>query len=419
MRYCHSIIPLFSLLRKEQIRATLRFANPDRKEAARIRTLKPYIRQFFQRADIFLLVICTVCSIFGIFMIYRAVTGMYYGGWNMSVPSKYIAVQVFSMFLGIGAFVVFTVIDADILGSQWKLLAAINMLLLVALVIFGQDDGTGNKAWIRFAGIGIQPAEVIKVLYIIIAARQMTYIKEHEDINGFFSVVQMVGHFGIVFVLIVVVSSDLGSATVIMLIFLTMFFLLGVRLYWFALGGAAVAAAVPLLWEYFLKDYQKKRLIAPYDPSIDPDGWGITWQTTQSKLTLASGRLTGVEEGHRTTVFTGKHTDFIFSVVGENLGMIGCIVVIILLAIIIVHIVRIGLKSGRLFDMLICMGVASAMTFQTFINIGMCIGITPVIGITLPFFSYGGSSMVTMYGAMGLVSGVKYKLKPEHFSLIY
>ena len=389
------------------------------KEALRINKLKPLVRQFFQRADIFLLVICTICSIFGILMIHRAVVGMVNGGWNMSAPSKYIAVQVFSMFLGIGAFIVLTYIDADILGSQWKLLCVINLLLLVALVIFGQDDGTGNKAWIRFAGIGIQPAEVIKILYIIVAARQMTYIKEHEDIDGFFSVVQMVGHFVIVFGLIIVVSSDLGSATVIMLIFLTMFYLLGVRLYWFALGGAAVAAAVPLLWNYFLKDYQKKRLIAPYDPSIDPDGWGITWQTTQSKLTLASGRLTGVEEGHRTTVFTGKHTDFIFSVVGENLGMIGCIIVVILLSIIIIHIVRIGLKSGRLFDMLICMGVAAAMTFQTLINIGMCIGITPVIGITLPFFSYGGSSMVTMYIAMGLVSGIKYKLKPEHFSLIY
>ncbi|MCR5577478.1 MAG: FtsW/RodA/SpoVE family cell cycle protein [Oscillospiraceae bacterium] len=384
-----------------------------------IRRFRPYIRQFFQRADIFLLSICTLCSIFGVVMIHKAVVGMYTGGWNMSAPAKYIAVQIFSIFLGLGAFVLFTIIDADILGSQWKILAGINLLLLVALVIFGQDDGTGNKAWIRFAGIGIQPAEVIKILYIIIAARQMTYIREHEDINSFFSVVQMVGHFGIVFVLIVVVSSDLGSAAVIMLIFLTMFFLLGVRLYWFALGGALVAAAVPLLWNYFLKDYQKKRLIAPYDPSIDPDGWGITWQTTQSKLTLASGRLTGVDESHRATVFTGKHTDFIFSCVGENLGMIGCIVVIVLLIIIIVHIVRVGLKSGRLFDMLICMGVASAMTFQTLINIGMCIGITPVIGITLPFFSYGGSSMVTMYGAMGLVSGVKYKLKPEHFSLIY
>ena len=384
-----------------------------------LQKLKPYIHQFFQRADIFLLVICTVCSIFGILMVDKAVVGMTAGGWDMSAPSKYIAVQTFSMFLGIAAFVVFTVIDADILGAQWKLLAAINVLLLVALVIFGQDDGTGNKSWIRFAGIGIQPSEVIKVLYIIIAARQMTWLKEHDDINGFLPIVEMVGHFVVVFGMIIVVSSDLGSATIIMLIFLTMFFVLGVRLYWFALGGAVVAAAVPLLWNYFLKDYQKKRLIAPYDPSIDPDGWGITWQTTQSKLTLASGRLTGVDEGHRATVFTGKHTDFIFSCVGENLGMIGCIVVIILLMIIIVHIVRVGLHSGRLYDMLICMGVAAAMAFQTFINIGMCIGITPVIGITLPFFSYGGSSMVTMYGAMGLVSGVKYKLKPEHFSLIY
>ena len=418
------IIPPVPALRKEQVRDRIDSAPASgrgfsRKGGGIISKFKPYIRQFFQRADIFLLVICTVCAIFGILMVDKAVVGMSAGGWDMSAPSKYIAVQTFSMFLGIGAFVIFTIIDADILGSQWKLLCVVNVLLLVALIIFGQDDGTGNKSWIRFAGIGIQPSEVIKVLYIIVAAKQMTWLKEHRDIDSFLSIVEMAGHFVIVFGMIIVVSSDLGSATIIMFIFLTMFFVLGVKLYWFALGGAAVAAAVPLLWNYFLKDYQKKRLIAPYDPSIDPDGWGITWQTTQSKLTLASGRLTGVDEGHRATVFTGKHTDFIFSCVGENLGMIGCIVVIILLAIIMVHIVRVGLKSGRLFDMLICIGVAAAMAFQTFINIGMCIGITPVIGITLPFFSYGGSSMVTMYGAMGLVSGVKYKLKPEHFSLIY
>ena len=424
MIFC-GIIPPNPALRKEQVRVKIVFCSGlvpgdlKRKGGGTISKFKPYIRQFFQRADIFLLVICTVCAIFGILMVDKAVVGMSAGGWDMSAPSKYIAVQTFSMFLGIGAFVIFTIIDADILGSQWKLLCVINVLLLVALIIFGQDDGTGNKSWIRFAGIGIQPSEVIKVLYIIVAAKQMTWLKEHRDIDSFLSIVEMAGHFVIVFGMIIVVSSDLGSATIIMFIFLTMFFVLGVKLYWFALGGAAVAAAVPLLWNYFLKDYQKKRLIAPYDPSIDPDGWGITWQTTQSKLTLASGRLTGVEEGHRATVFTGKHTDFIFSCVGENLGMIGCIVVIILLVIIIVHIVRVGLRSGRLFDMLICIGVAAAMAFQTFINIGMCIGITPVIGITLPFFSYGGSSMVTMYGAMGLVSGVKYKLKPEHFSLIY
>ena len=381
--------------------------------------LKPYIKDFFQRADIFLLVICILCSIFGITMIEKAVTGMYEGGWNMSVPAKYLAVQIGSMILGIIAFVLFTVIDVDLVARQWKLLMLVDLLLLVALVLFGEDDGTGNSAWIRFAGIGVQPSEIIKVIYIIVAARQMTYLKEYKDINSFFSVVQMAAHFMLVFGSIVVVSSDLGSASIILGIFIVMFFALGVRLYWFAAGGAAVAAAIPLLWNYFLKDYQKQRLIAPYDPSIDPDGWGITWQTTQSKMTLASGRLTGVEEGHTPSVFTGKHTDFIFSCVGENLGMIGCIVVILLLMILIIHCVRVGLRSGRTFDMLVCIGVAAAVTFQTFINIGMNIGITPVIGITLPFFSYGGSSMVTMFAAMGLVSGIKYKLKPEHFSLIY
>ena len=99
--------------------------------------------------------------------------------------------------------------------------------------------------------------------------------------------------------------------------------------------------------------------------------------------------------------------------------MIGCLIVIALLIIIIVHCFRVGIHSGRTFDMLLCVGVGTAIAFQTFINIGMCIGITPVIGITLPFFSYGGSSMATLFGAVGLVSGVKYKPKPEHFALLY
>ena len=373
---------------------------------------------FFERADIFLLAMCIICSLYGIVIVKRAVTGMTAGG-ALSNPTKFVVVQAFSMVLGIGMFVILTVLDSDLLGQQWKALCVINVLLLVALVVFGQDDGTGNKSWIRFAGIGIQPSEIIKVIYIVVSAKQMTYLKEYKDINSFLSVVQMAGHFVIVFGLIVVVSSDLGSALILLAIFLVMFFVLGVKLYWFAAGGAAVAAAIPLLWTYFLKDYQKKRLIAPYDPTIDPDGWGITWQTTQSKLTLASGRFTGVDAGHRYSVFTGKHTDFIFSAAGEEFGMLGCLIIIVLLMIIIVHCVRAGLKAGSTYDMLICFGVAAAVAFQTFINMGMCLGITPVIGLTLPFFSYGGSSMVTMFGAMGLVSGTKFKPKPQHGSMIF
>ena len=378
-----------------------------------MKNLKGKIRYFLHNADIFLFVMCTICAIYGVFMVRRAVIAMAAGEW-LSNPTKFVLVQVFSILIGWAFFVVMTVIDSDLLASQWRILCIINVGLLVALVIFGADDGTGNKAWIRFAGIGIQPSEIIKIIYILVAAKQMAYLKEHKDINSLFSLVQMAGHMVIVFGAIVVVSSDLGSASILLVIFLVMLFCLGVKLYWFALGGAAVAAVIPLLWTYFLKDYQKQRLLSPYDPSIDPDGWGISWQTTQSKLTLASGRLTGVDPEHTRTVFTGKHTDFIFSTTGETLGMVGCIVIIILLTIIIIHIARVGLNCGRTFDMLLCIGVAAAMSAQMFINIGMCIGITPVIGITLPFFSYGGSSMVTMYAAVGLVSGVKYKPKPQH-----
>ena len=369
------------------------------------------MRQFFQRADIFLLVMSVICASYGLVLVSRATASM--------GSSKFIIVQAFSLFLGLIAFVVLTVLDADILGEQWKWLCVINVALLVALVIFGQDDGTGNKSWIRFAGIGIQPSEVIKVLYIVISAKQMTYLKEYKDINSFMSVVQMAGHFAIVFGMIVVVSSDLGSASILLGIFLIMFFGLGARLYWFALGGAAVAALVPVIWSYLLKPYQRNRLLAPYDKTIDPDGWGITWQTTQSRISLANGRLSGVEAGYTPNVFTGKHTDFIFATAGEQFGMIGAIILIVLLMIIIVHCVRVGLNSGRTYDMLICVGVAASLAFQTFINIGMCLGITPVIGITLPFFSYGGSSLLTTFAAMGLVSGVKYKPKPQLFSMMY
>ena len=367
----------------------------------------------------FLLMMCCICALYGITMVYSVTSGMAAAG-ALSNPSKFVIVQTFSVFLGIAAYVILTVIDADLLGKQWKFLFAINIGLLLALMIFGQDDGTGNKSWIRFGSlIGFQPSEIIKVIYIIIAAKQMTYLKENKDLNSFVSIVQMAGNFLIVFGLIVVVSSDLGSASIILCIFITMLFAVGVKLYWFAIGGATVAAFIPLLWNYFLKDYQKKRLIAPYDPSVDPRGDGILWQTNQSKLALASGRLTGIDADHSQVIFTGKHTDFIFAGIGEKLGMLGCLLVMLLLIIIIIHCIRVGIHSGRTFDMLICIGVASSVIFQSLVNIGMCIGITPVIGITLPFFSYGGSSMMTMFAAMGLVSGIKYKPKPQLFSMMY
>ena len=200
-----------------------------------------------------------------------------------------------------------------------------------------------------------------------------------------------------------------------------MLFVAGVKIYWFIMGAAAIACMVPIFWTYFLEDYQRNRILAPYDSSIDPDNTGINWQQNQSKIALASGQLTGTGLGDGTqsqsNAIPGKHTDFIFAVIGEELGLIGACLVLLLLMIIVIRCIQVGLRSGSTMSMLVCFGVTATVVFQTFENVGMCIGIAPVVGITLPFFSYGGSSLFSMFAAMGLVSGIKYRPKPARASI--
>ena len=221
------------------------------------------------------------------------------------------------------------------------------------------------------------------------------------------------------FGLIILASSDLGSALVYLFIFVVMLFLGGLQLRWFAAGIACVAALTPLAWHFFLTDKQKDRILAPYVSSIDPSGLGVTWQANQSKIALGSGQFTGqgLYNGAQTQAGSvpQQHTDFIFSVAGEELGFLGCVLIIALLMFIIIRCIQVGLRSNDPLGLLVCTGIAAMLIFQTFENIGMCIGITPVIGLTLPFFSYGGSSIITLYAAMGIVAGVKMRPKPARY----
>ena len=369
------------------------------------------VKEFVKRADMVLLTLCVISAVFGIVVISSATA-------SYDTP-KYVIVQAAALLIGLVLFVVLTVIDLDIIADKWPLLLIFSIVLVLALIPFGVEDNTGNKNWIRFFGIGIQPSEVVKVIYIVLLAKHISYLREYRNLNSVFSVAQLVGNFLLFFGLIVVVSSDLGSALIFFFIFAVMLFSAGLKIYWFILGAAAIAAVTPFAWEHVLKPYQKDRILAPYDASIDPNGDGIKWQPNQSKLALASGQLTGTGLGNGTqtqsSALPEKHTDFIFAVIGEELGMIGCCVVVLLLLLIIIRCIYIGVHSKNTMSMLVCVGVAASITFQSFENIGMCIGITPVIGITLPFFSYGGSSMFSLFAAMGLVSGVKFRPKPERF----
>lgn len=382
-----------------------------------MRRALPYVRDFFKRADMLLFALSLICAVFGIVIIASA-TAAYEGG-----SARYVIVQTLALFIGMALYGVMTVIDVDILADKWLWLSVFNVGFLGLLILFGESGDTGNNGWLRFAGIGIQPTEVIKITFIIILAKQITWLKEHRDLNSVASVAQIVVHFGALFVYMFLTAKDLGSALVFFFIFAVMLFMAGLKLYWFILGIAAVAGATPLLWNYFLSDYQKKRILAPYDPSVDPDNTGINWQPYRAKVAVASGQLTGSGLGQGTqnqsSSLPAKHTDFIFSVVGEELGMIGCCVVILLLMLIVIRCVVIGLRSNNSMSMLVCFGIASIIVFQTVLNIGMCIGIAPVVGITLPFFSYGGSSLFATFAAMGVVSGVKYRPKPQRYRRVY
>lgn len=375
----------------------------------------PQLRDFVHRADMFLFTMSVICALYGIVVIASA-TKSYENG-----SAQFVIVQTLALVLGILLFIAMTVIDVDIFAQHWTWLYGLSALLLLSLIPFGAVSDTGNNGWLRFFGIGIQPTEIVKLAFIIVLAKQLAYLKDYKNLNSVTSVAQIVGHFILMFGLILVTAQDLGSALVYFFIFAVMLFVAGVKIYWFIMGAAAIACMVPIFWTYFLEDYQRNRILAPYDSSIDPDNTGINWQQNQSKIALASGQLTGTGLGEGTqsqsNAIPGKHTDFIFAVIGEELGLIGACLVLLLLMIIVIRCIQVGLRSGSTMSMLVCFGVAATVVFQTFENVGMCIGIAPVVGITLPFFSYGGSSLFSMFAAMGLVSGIKYRPKPARASI--
>ena len=380
-----------------------------------MKKLLPQLRDFVHRADMFLFTMSVICALYGIVVIASA-TKSYENG-----SAQFVIVQTLALVLGILLFIAMTVIDVDIFAQHWTWLYGLSALLLLSLIPFGAVSDTGNNGWLRFFGIGIQPTEIVKLAFIIVLAKQLAYLKDYKNLNSVTSVAQIVGHFILMFGLILVTAQDLGSALVYFFIFAVMLFVAGVKIYWFIMGAAAIVCMVPIFWTYFLEDYQRNRILAPYDSSIDPDNTGINWQQNQSKIALASGQLTGTGLGEGTqsqsNAIPGKHTDFIFAVIGEELGLIGACLVLLLLMIIVVRCIQVGLRSGSTMSMLVCFGVAATVVFQTFENVGMCIGIAPVVGITLPFFSYGGSSLFSMFAAMGLVSGIKYRPKPARASM--
>ena len=368
------------------------------------------IFELFRQTDRVLLALCCCASLFGIFMIYSATR------WTGS--NRYVAVQSAALLIGVAAYALISLIDLEIAIRRWKWIAVFNVAVFLLLKApFGVSDNPGNTAGLKFPflPVSIGPAEVVKITFIVLLARQLQWLREdRNDLKSFSSAILVAGHTFLLAGLYFVISGDMGNALMFLLIFMAMAFACGFALRWFALLLAGIGGAFAAAWHFhLLPDYMRSRFLVLFDHSYDVRGAG--WQQTRSLLTLGGGGWLGQGYLHGTQTQAGvgsipaRHTDLIFSVIGEELGLLGAVAAIALLIAIIVRILLVARQASSRFHALICVGIASMVAFQMIINVGMCLFVMPVIGLTLPFFSYGGSSLVTLFAAMGLVSGIKMR----------
>lgn len=368
--------------------------------------------EFWRRADLVLLGLCIIATSFSIVVI--SSTTAYMGA------QRFMAIQTLALIIGIILYVLFTFLDIDVIAERREVLLVFSLLFIATLRIWGSAGGTANRSWLSFSWMpfSVQPAEICKITFIIILAKTMAIYR--NKISSLLTVMQLAVVTALLVALILVVSGDTGVALPYLFIFVIMAYAGGVNIGWFALAAGAVMAVAPFVWtnEKLMRDDQKQRILMLFDPAIDPDGIGVRRDTLRSLISLQGGGMTGQGLYHGAQTQSGvgiaaQHTDFVFSSIGEELGLLGCLAVLLLLLLIILRCIYVGVKSGNYMNRLICIGIAGMLTFQIAVNVGMCIGVLPVIGLTLPFISYGGSSIVTMFAAMGIVSGIRMRPAPD------
>lgn len=381
-----------------------------------VNRLKSILADFFQQADLVLLGLCCVSTLYGMVLIFSATNFM-----GMPKVVRYVGMQGAGMVLGICAYVFVSMVDLETVMKKWKWILFFNVVfigLLLTPLGIGKAT-TGNQAWLKIPGIPFQigPAEVVKITFTLLLAKQLEWLREEKrDLKSFRSALFAAGHTLALIGWYVLVSGDMGNALTFFFIFLCMAFAAGFALRWFVLLFAGIGGTVSAVLFLDLvpesMEYMVNRFRVLFDHSLDPRGVG--WQQTRSLLAIGSGGVFGQgylngtqTQSDYSTSLPARRTDLIFAVCGEELGFIGCLAVVFLLLCIIFRVLLVAKNSQTSFQCYVCVGVAAMLIYQTVINIGMCLFIMPTIGVTLPFFSYGGSSIVTLYMAMGVVSGIK------------
>lgn len=364
--------------------------------------LKDYLSYFWKSTDKLLLFLCLVASAFGVLMVTSATWHTMKEG---AVIPRDSVVMIVAILLGLIIAMAISLVDIDIWSRMWYIWAIAGIVLMIIVFIFGEAPSNRSDArtWINLGFFLFQPSELVKVFFIITFAVHLDHVR--DELNKVKNVALLAGHALIPFVL-VARSGDDGSALVFLLIAFIMLFIAGIRWQYILGVFLLAAAAIPLIW-YQFSDFQKQRFIV----IVDPDRYPATaYQQTLGLQAMNNGGILG--KG----LFKGPYTqsgavpvsesDMIFTVIGEELGTIGCIIAIVLILLIIFRIIRDGKKAIIGPAQYIAFGVASMIGIQAFINIAMVLRIGPVIGITLPFYSAGGSATLSLYIALGLIFSI-------------
>ena len=346
--------------------------------------------------DYFLIIIVAIIGSMSVFSIYSTESG------NFSFYTKNHLTRFIVFFF---MFLVLSFVRVSFWYRQAYIFYILGILLLLLVIFFG-ISASGSKRWINFFIMNLQPSELMKIAIIVCFARYYHRIQS-SDIQSYKYLLQP-----IILLLIpcylVITQPDLGTAILIAGSGLAIIWLAGLNLKYFVYSGLILLVSLPFAIS-FLKPYQKSRILTFFNPDRDPLGAG--YQIIQSKIAIGSGGLLGKGFLQGTQSYLEflpeKHTDFIFTLFSEEFGFVGSMVLILLYALLIYRIIRIGFSSRSFFAKLYCFGFASGLFLYIFVNIAMVLGLLPIVGAPLPIMSYGGSSMLSIMLGLSIVMSCK------------
>ncbi|MCQ2478690.1 MAG: FtsW/RodA/SpoVE family cell cycle protein [Clostridia bacterium] len=366
------------------------------------------IADFIRETDKLLLSLCVFSSLYGCLAVFTSTRYLH--------TSRPFLVQLISLVLGVTAAVVISVFDFETFLRRWYLFAALGVIPVILTFFFGfAPGGTDDKAWLDFGFTTFQPSELLKICFIVTFSTHLNKVK--KEINKPKYLIPLCIH-GAFPVLLIHFQGDDGTAVVFLFMFVCMMWAAGVSWKYFVAAFSVLLISSPLIYFFVMNEDQRSRIIHILD--IESDIKGATYQQYYGRMALANGGFfgQGLFKGRLTQVgyVPEGQNDFIFVSIGEELGFLGCLAVLILLAAICLRTVRIARICQKDAGKYICIGFFGMIFSQIIINVGMCIAVLPVIGVTLPFFSAGGTSLLCLFLGVGLVLNVD---KHRHSRTIY